>query len=168
MDGKSMKARPSYGPSLYFAGALCLFILAGVLMALAVWQGEAQAGIFLIFPYISGGGLFLGLGMLLVIVGFVVLVLGSVKRFGAMTFEDVFEDELPVRKKKQRPRTVGDQEVDAPRVRGGFKGGGVVFIGPVPIVFGPDVKVTKLMLYLSIVLVIALCLLFFALSYRGI
>jgi uncharacterized protein (TIGR00304 family) len=162
-----MKERPSQGPNLYFAGALCLFIFAGVLMGIAVWKGEAQAGIFLIFPYISGGGLFLGLGMLLVIVGFVVLVLGSVRRFGAMTFEEVFEDEPPARKKKQRPRTVGDQEVDAPRVRSGFKGGGVVFIGPVPIVFGPDAKVTKLMLYLSIVLVIALCLLFFALSYRG-
>jgi uncharacterized protein (TIGR00304 family) len=163
-----MTQRPSHLPSLYFVGALCLFLLAGVLMAIAVWKGEAQAGIFLIFPYISGGGLFLGLGMLLVIVGFVVMVLGAVSRFGTMTLEDVLEDEPPVRKKKQRPRTVGDQEVDAPRVQGGFKGGGVVFIGPVPIVFGPNAKVTKLMLYLSIVLVIAMCLLFFALSYRGI
>jgi uncharacterized protein (TIGR00304 family) len=137
-------------------------------MGIAVWRGEAQAGLFLIFPYISGGGLFLGLGLLLVIVGFVVLVLGSVSRFGAMTLEEFLEDEPPVRKKKQRPRTVGDQEVEAPRARGGFKGGGVVFIGPVPIVFGPNAKVTKLMLYLSIVLVIALCLLFFALSFRGI
>jgi len=162
-----MKERPSHGPGLYFVGALCLFILAGVLMAIAVWKGEAQAGIFLIFPYISGGGLFLGLGLLLVIVGFVVLVLGSIRRFGTMTLEEVFDEEPPVRKKKQRPRTVGDQEVEAPRVRDGFKGGGVVFIGPVPIVFGPNAKVTKHMLYLSIVLVIALCLMFFALSYRG-
>lgn len=162
-----MKERPSQGPSLYFIGALCLFIFAGVLMGLAVWKGEAQAGIFLIFPYISGGGLFLGLGILLVIVGFLVLVVGSVRRFEVMTLDEVFDEEPPILKGKQRARTVGDQEVDAPRVSGGFKGGGVVFIGPVPIVFGPNAKVTKLMLYLSIVLVIALCLLFFALSYRG-
>jgi|GEM_PF-350631 len=163
-----MTSKPSQGPTLYLIGALCLFILAGVLMGIAVWRGEAQAGIFLIFPYISGGGLFLGLGMLLVLVGFVVLVLGSVRHFATLTLEEVLDDDPQVRRKKQRPRTVGDQEVDAPRVRGGFKGGGVVFIGPVPIVFGPNAKVTKLMLYLSIVLVIALCLLFFALSYRGI
>jgi uncharacterized protein (TIGR00304 family) len=163
-----MDKRHATGPNLYLVGAVCLFMFAGVLMAIAVWRGEAQVGIFLIFPFVSGGGLFMGLGMLLVLVGFVVLVIGAVKRFGAMALEDVWDEEGPKPRQKARPRTVGDEEVAAPRMHGGFKGGGVVFIGPVPIVFGRDAKVTKLMLYLSIVLVIGLCLLFFALSFRGI
>jgi uncharacterized protein (TIGR00304 family) len=165
-----MDRKDATGPILYLVGALCLFIFAGVLMAIAVWRGEAQVGIFLIFPFVSGGGLFMGLGMLLVLVGFVVLVIGAVRRFGAMALEDGWDEEgpKPRQRAKPRPRTVGDEEVDAPRVSKGFKGGGVVFIGPVPIVFGRDAKVTKLMLYLSIVLVIGLCLLFFTLSFRGI
>jgi uncharacterized protein (TIGR00304 family) len=163
-----MVRKPTLGPNLHLIGALCLFILAGVLMGIAVWRGEAQVGIFLIFPFVSGGGLFMGLGMLLVLVGFVVLVLGVVRRFETMTFEDMITDEEPAPRPKKRPKTVGDEQVNAPRVSKGFKGGGVVFIGPVPIVFGHDAKVTKLMLYLSIVLVIGLCLLFFALSLRGI
>lgn len=163
---------PSVWYNTYTVGAVCLFVLAVILIAFAVQREEAQFGIFLIFPFISGGGLFLGLGLLMVMLGFVALVAGSVHRFAAMNFEDLaFDDEVPrkVKHAKRRQKTVGDENVKpAYRVKGGFPGGGVVFIGPIPIVFGPNAKVTKLMLYLSIVLVIAVCLLFFALSFHGI
>ena len=158
----------------YMVGAVCLFILAVTLMVIAVERGEAHAGIFLAFPYITGGGLFLGLGLLLVFVGIVLITLGSVSRFVTLAQVDDLEWEERPRTKgkkgKKRPaRTVGDEELDTPfKLKGGMHNGGVVFIGPVPIVFGPNAKVTKLMLYLAIVLVIGVCLLFFALSFRGI
>lgn len=150
------------GPDLYFIGAICLFILGAALMALAVQAGEAEVGIFLIFPFIMGGGLFMGIGMLLVIIGLIVLVIGFATRFTLVSMDEVFEDEVP-----KRRRTVGDQEVKARRMGGGRKGGGVVFIGPIPIIWGSSTKVTKSMLYLAIVVVIGMCLLFFYLSFRG-
>jgi uncharacterized protein (TIGR00304 family) len=168
------KARPSKeGPSIYLVGAICLFILAAVLMGIAVQRGEARVGLFLIFPFISGGGLFMGLGLLFVIFGIIVLVLGAMKGFTIMAMDQMVIDELEEpqgpskRRAKSKPRTVGDEEVPARRITSGFPSSGVVFIGPVPIVFGPNAKVTKLMLYLSIVLVIGVCLLFFVLSFRG-
>ena len=161
------------GPNNYLVGAICLFIIAAVLMGIAVQRGEAQVGLFLIFPFISGGGLFMGLGLLFVIFGIIVLVLGAMRGFTIMAMDEMMAEDFEEpqgpskRKAKSRPRTVGDEEVPARRITGGFPSSGVVFIGPVPIVFGPNAKVTKLMLYLSIVLVIGVCLLFFVLSFRG-
>jgi uncharacterized protein (TIGR00304 family) len=143
-----------------------MFILAGALIGLAVQSGEAEVGIFLIFPFIVGGGVLMGLGMLFVIIGLVLLVLGMVRRLTLVPMDEMFEDDAP-RKASSRRRTRGDQPVKAKGVLGGMKGGGVVFIGPIPIVFGSGVKVTKGMLWLAIVLVLALCLLFFALSFHG-
>jgi len=157
----------------YMVGAVCLFVLAVALMVIAVQRGEAHAGIFLAFPYITGGGIFLGLAILLVFVGIILLTMGSISQFVSMTRWEGFDEEegpRPRQKGKKKPvKTIGDEEVEPPfRLKGGMPGGGVVFIGPVPIVFGPNAKITKLMLYLAIVLVIGVCLLFFALSFRGI
>lgn len=40
------------------------------------------------------------------------------------------------------------------RVRGKTKGGGLVMIGPIPIVFGTDRKTVKILLLLSVILMI--------------
>jgi uncharacterized protein (TIGR00304 family) len=156
------------GPGLYFIGAICLFVMAGVFIGLAVQSGEAEVGIFLIFPFVMGGGIMMGIGILFVFLGIIALLVGLMKRFTLVAVDMMDDDEghRPVRKGKKRPRTVGDQEVRPARTLGGTKGGGVVFVGPIPIVFGSDTKVTKLMLYLAIVAVIAMCLLFFALTLR--
>ncbi len=49
-------------------------------------------------------------------------------------------------------------ESDSKVVKGESKYGGVVFIGPIPFVFGSDTKVAKIMMYIG--LAIALILLF--------
>jgi uncharacterized protein (TIGR00304 family) len=148
------------GPSLYIVGSICLFAMAFVFMALAVQSGEADVGIFLIFPFVMGGGLLMGI---------LTLIVGLVKRFTVMALDEYFDEEVggrPAKGRKRRPRTVGDQEVRPAKTFADVKGGGVVFIGPIPIVFGSNARVTKLMLYLAIVAVIALCMLFFALTLR--
>jgi uncharacterized protein (TIGR00304 family) len=157
------------GPSLYIVGSICLFAMAFVFMALAVQSGEADVGIFLIFPFVMGGGLLMGVGVLFVFLGILTLIVGLVKRFTVMALDEYFDEEVggrPAKGRKRRPRTVGDQEVRPAKTFADVKGGGVVFIGPIPIVFGSNARVTKLMLYLAIVAVIALCMLFFALTLR--
>jgi len=165
-----MEERKEAGPGLYFIGALCLFIMAGVFIGLAVQSGEAEVGIFFIFPFVMGGGILMGIGILFVFLGIIALLVGFMKRFTLVAVDLMEEEPRPRSDKKgtgkKRPRTVGDQEVRPARTFGGAKGGGVVFVGPIPIVFGSDTKVTKLMLYLAIVAVIAMCLLFFALTLK--
>ena len=164
-----MEERKASGPNLYFVGALCLFILGGVFFGLAVQSGEAEFGIFLIFPFVIGGGVLTGVGVLFILLGFVALMVGFVKGFTVIPLDHLDEDEEPrprrKRKGKPRPRTRGDQEVGAKRIFPNVKGGGVVFIGPVPIVWGSNTKVTKMMLGLAIVVIIGLCLLFLTLSF---
>lgn len=158
------------GPNPYISGAICLFVLGVALMAMAVQAGEAEVGIFLIFPFVMGGGLYMGLGMLMVVIGLVLLVVGLASRFALVPMEEHFEEEGGRRQGARREggRTVGDREVSARRVGGGVKGGGVVFIGPIPIIWGSNAHVTRYMLYLAVVVVIGMCLLFFYLSLRGI
>ena len=51
------------------------------------------------------------------------------------------------------------------RAEGTTKGGGVIIIGPIPIVFGSDKHVVRNLLYLALVLVVATIALF--LLFRG-
>jgi uncharacterized protein (TIGR00304 family) len=155
-------------PYLYIA--LAFFVLGIVCMAYAVHIGEAEVGIFLIFPFVIGGGMFSGLGGLFIILGFLALFVNMFKSFTFMTMDD-YEEEPPVRRAKGAvPVAEGRERARSPKgpsIFGGGKGGGVIFLGPIPITFGSDAKVTRYMLYLAIVAVVGLCLLFFYLSFKG-
>ena len=49
---------------------------------------------------------------------------------------------------------------------GKVEGGGIIFIGPIPIVFGTSQEVTKILLVLAIILVI-LAMVLYLLIYKG-
>ena len=46
------------------------------------------------------------------------------------------------------------------RAEGNAKAGGIIIIGPIPIVFGSDKRITKNLLYLALALVVATIVLF--------
>ena len=52
-------------------------------------------------------------------------------------------------------------------IRGGGKGGGVILIGPFPIVFGSDAKTVKGLLWIVIILMVVLIVLNLAFAYPG-
>lgn len=120
-------------------------MLAGgvVLLGWAVSRGEAELYLFLIFPVVSGTGPIFAAGTLLLIVGVLATFMAlSVRGAGATAWEPV---EAP-------PRTEAPQQ--APQ--GGVEFGGVVFIGPIPIVFGRGHQMGRWMLVASIVFAILL------------
>ncbi len=120
---------------------LTLFILGLVLAAYAVITGEANFALFLIFPVIYGGGMFLLLGIALIFLSFISFFFLSIGGMGSPSYgHDRYGAEGGERTKK---------ETDY---------GGVIFIGPIPIIFGKDKDTTKTMMYIG--LVIALILLF--------
>jgi uncharacterized protein (TIGR00304 family) len=93
------------------------FLVAGaVLVVLAVVTGGAAFGIALIVPFVVGRSLDLGLGVLLLVLGFLTLPLGFAGS------GDLSEER---------------SEAPPPAAGGGSGGaGGFVIVGPVPILFG--------------------------------
>jgi uncharacterized protein (TIGR00304 family) len=168
MAGKKKEDREK-NPYLYLG--IALLVTGGVLLGYAVHMGEAQVGIFLIFPFVLGGGIFSGLGSLFIILGFIALFIGLIQRMGFVGME--YEEEPPAMRREARGAAiVGEgrtraKSVKGPTVLGRGRGGGVIFFGPIPVVFGSDTKVTKYMLYLAVLTVVALCFLFFYLSFSN-
>lgn len=125
---------------------LALMALVGglALLAYSAATGEGQVVLFLIFPVFTGSGLASFAGMLLIMLG---LFLGFLSMAGFA---------LPATGAAPPPEAAAPATPPSPAK----KFGGVVLLGPVPIVFGSDRRVTNAMLVLAIVLTILLVLFF--------
>lgn len=128
----------------HFLSLVC-FISAAVLFAVGIFSGEVEVGLLVFIPFIMGSGLFAVLGVLLVFFGFVLLMFGQMKNYSRMVYDSDsgYENQDIVRKKESS-----------------FKTSGVVLIGPVPIIFGSNWKVTVLLVVLAIVLMLVSYFLF--------
>jgi len=114
-----------------------LFILLGIL------EGDAEVALFLFIPVIYGAGIYLLIGILLVFLSFMlffVLPFARVSRSRRDELERVAYEDLSENKETESSF------------------GGVIFIGPIPIVFGKDASTTKKMMWIG--LAIALILIF--------
>jgi len=122
------------GPVLFGAGIATL--------AVALARQEATLALVLVFPIIQATGPWGALGVLLLVAGFVGTLLmwpfPLVRSHGA----DVFEE----------PAVVLPAAGPVPSRRWG----GIVFLGPIPIVFGSDPRVTRAMLLIGVALFVAL------------
>ncbi len=121
------------GPAL-FAGGLAA-------LAVAVSQGQATLNLFLVFPIVAASGPWGFLGILLLVAGFALLFLAW-----------------------PSPSEEPAMQVTAARAPGpppvaSRRWGGVLFLGPIPVVFGSDAQVTRWMLVLALVLFVALLVL---------
>ena len=134
------------GPVLLAAG--------GAALAWGFMQGEASLHLFLVFPVITATGGWSALGILLIIAGFFALFL---------TWSPEFPSGIaaPMAPSPASPPT--ELAPSAPTRRWG----GVVFLGPVPVVFGSDAKVTKWMIVVGVLLFVGLVVLT-VISLRGI
>jgi len=113
---------------IFFIGAIFLFIF-GFL------EGDVEGGIFIIFPFIAGSGFFALIGIVFFSLAILFYFFGFVniyKSFDKIPFE---KDE----KSEKKPL---------------FKGGGVVLVGPIPIVFGSSWKVALILMVLAILIII--------------
>ena len=126
---------------------LALFVSGLGLVAASVATGEAELSLLVVFPVVSGsGGLFL-LGALLIAASFLIGFLWLLATAGQMP----------------APRNDGVAAPGEP-AGGGTKYGGVVLIGPVPIVFGSTRRMALAMLVVGIVTAVVLLGLVFLLG----
>jgi uncharacterized protein (TIGR00304 family) len=117
---------------VFLAGVACITV--------ATVSGEAQVQLFIIFPVISGNSLLFILGILLIFASF---ILGFILAAASMTEAE------PIPPQNSASGATA-QTGEAPQKKTRF--GGVVLIGPVPIIFGSDRKMALIMILLAIVL----------------
>lgn len=128
-----MKGRMWMAIAVFLAGVACVVAAAAT--------GEAEVQLFIIFPLISGTSWLFILGVVLIAASF---ILGFVFAASAMT-----EDEL--RPPQAPPVQQSGEVAGTPQRKTRY--GGVVLIGPVPIVFGSDRNMALVMLALAIALI---------------
>lgn len=130
--------------------ALASFVAGIALLSYSVAIGESRLYLVLIFPVVAGSGS-LGLAGILLVVAAIFLGFLSFARSALGGIVVAEEEEQP-----SPPSAPGPSE--EPRKT---KFGGVVFLGPIPIVFGSDARVSNLMLVLAVAMTILLLAFFF-------
>jgi len=127
--------------------ALGLLMLIGgiALLAGAVSSGDAEFYLFIIFPVVTGTGPMFAAGALLFMAGLIVTFFALSLRAAQRMAEEYEEGPAPTAPTGHAP------QAGAPPPRGGTEFGGVIFIGPIPIVFGKGQRSSKWMLVGSIV-----------------
>jgi len=123
-----------------------LMLIGGIaLLGWAVSSEDAEFYLFLIFPVVTGSGPIFAAGAILFMVGIIVTFFGLSMRAAEGMAEEY--DGAPM----QTAPPGHTPHAGAPAPRGGPQFGGVIFIGPIPIVFGKGQRMGKWMLVGSIV-----------------
>ncbi|HEV8595394.1 MAG TPA: DUF131 domain-containing protein [Thermoplasmata archaeon] len=122
------------------------------LLAYSAVIGQGQVHLVLIFPVFTGTGVVSFLGMMLVFAAFMLWFWSAAR--------------IPFATAQQTPPQAAPPSSPAAAPGAAPKFGGVVFLGPFPIVFGSDRTVTKYMLVLGIAMTVLLLAFFFLVLLR--
>ncbi|MFO7992346.1 MAG: DUF131 domain-containing protein [Thermoplasmata archaeon] len=117
-----------------------IFILGLSLVIYSVVKGETDLYLFLIFPVFVGGGWYMLLGALLMISAFILAFIIPLHSYSQKADRDTYTRHTSTKK---------DTEF-----------GGVIFIGPIPIIFGKDKKMSKTMLFVGLAIALILFVLY--------
>ena len=143
----------------YHGLAVLLLIVAIVILGYSTSIGESEVMWILIIPVFIGHGIYSFIGILLIIFAIFVGIYGFIQGGDwVMADEDDYEDLFGTKKRprsdqrsRQRP---GQTQTPEPRPRPKVRGGGVVLIGPIPIIFGSDKKSAIILSILAIIIMI--------------
>jgi uncharacterized protein (TIGR00304 family) len=112
----------------YSRAAFILFILGIVLIGASAVFGKGKIGLLLFIPVFYGTGILAFFGILCIVVSMFLMFYSMTSILG-----DEEEHVAPVKQERK------------------VKAGGIIFIGPVPIVFGSDTKIVYIMLILALI-----------------
>jgi uncharacterized protein (TIGR00304 family) len=117
-----------------------MLVAAAVFIAAGVGLGELHFGLLLFIPVVYGSGLAAGIAALLIFAAFILF---------AVSFGRGIEEHADLEN-----TNTGERREQATAVRKGV--GGVIFIGPIPIIFGGDRKIAGYMMILAVVILVLL------------
>jgi uncharacterized protein (TIGR00304 family) len=118
----------------HFLSLFC-FTFGIIFFILGFLQGDIQTGIFVIFPFVAGTGIYAFMGFIFIFFAMLLFISGFKNRIDS--------DEIKL-----------DQENYQTTKKTSIKGGGVVLIGPIPIVFGSNWKIAVFLMILAIILIL--------------
>ena len=118
----------------HFLSLVC-FIIGIIFFILGFLQGDIQTGFFVIFPFVAGTGIYAFMGFIFIFFAMLLFISGFKNRIDS--------DEIKL-----------DQENYQTTKKTSVKGGGVVLIGPIPIVFGSNWKIAVFLMILAIILIL--------------
>ena len=119
----------------YHILSLVFFIFGVVFFAIGVLSGEIETGFVVVFPFLAGSGIYAFLGFIFIFIAILLFVFGFATYVGPDEFEVDHDEHQPCKKAS-------------------VKGGGVVLIGPIPVVFGSNWKIALIMMVVAIILVL--------------
>lgn len=132
--------------------ALGLIVFGAVLLAVAVPLGDGTFSIWLIVPVYTATGAIAFVGGLMVFLGVVVGIIYFFKAYAVQPYEPA----------PGRSRAPASKEGSAPGGKGGMtppvkpKHGGVVFLGPIPLVWGSSSKMALIAIIIGIIIAMAI------------
>jgi len=133
-------------------GSAVTFLMLGgglALLITSIVRGKSSFGLFIVFPWVSTSDPLGMLGVLLMVGGFISLMITiSLARF---TFE---LGNLDMVLGEGYPKRSGKREASGSSV------GGVILLGPIPIVFGSNRKVGRGMIYVMLIVTVIMVALF--------
>ena len=123
----------------HFLSLIC-FIGAVVFLFFGFLNGDVKVGVFIVFPFITGSGVYSFFGTILLFLMFLFFILGFIKSVNILNSEHFLDNDeiLSV----------------TPEKKTSFKGGGVILIGPIPIVFGSNWRIVVFLMIIAILLII--------------
>jgi uncharacterized protein (TIGR00304 family) len=134
------------------------------LFAVDVLRGDAKAGFVLIVPYVIGGGLYSFFGILCIIGAFLMLFFGLARSgwlgvegtggFGSWGGEEDVEDDMAGSPGGEgKGKAAAGKKADT-KTGASKRYGGVVLIGPFPVIFGSDRKMALVVAALTIIFLV--------------
>ncbi len=118
----------------HFFSLLCL-ILGIVFFYFGFLSGDVETGVFVIFPVLAGSGIYAFFGFVFIIIAIFLFM------FGFTNYNEIDEYQTENSELKPRKKT-------------SVKGGGVVLIGPIPIVFASNWKFATVMMIIAIIIIL--------------
>jgi uncharacterized protein (TIGR00304 family) len=131
------------------------------LIIYSIYSGGSRFYLFLVFPVVASNDVFGALGIIVLIIGFIALMVSisfSNVSMGLGSLADLVDDD-------------DETEIKVIRKKPEVKTGGMVLIGPFPIIWGSDKKIGKNMIYVALaitVILIVLTLLWVLMSVYGV
>ena len=117
----------------HFLSLIC-FIVGIVFFILGFLQGDIQSGIFIVFPFLAGSWIYAFVGFIFIFIAILLFTFSFTNR--------IVQDEIKIDKENSQPKKTS------------LKGGGVVLIGPIPVIFGSNWKIAVLLMILAIILIL--------------
>ena len=118
--------------------SLFFFIFGIIFIIIGYFSGEVEIGFFIIFPFIIGSGINAFLGFIFIFIAILFFMFSFAGRI--ILWQGSYESN-------------GEEQIH-PKRKPSVKGGGVVLIGPNPIVFGSNWKIAIFLMIISIILII--------------